>query len=165
MKKRLILYYITLMLICPVLPVGAISDTQKEAISEHCAAMKDDLRSVQRADARARVFFGGHYETILAKFVVPLNVKLVENNISNVGLIENQNNLAKAKVAFSDDFIKYQQALEELITIDCKTEPEGFYEKLMVARRRRKAVEQDAATMRGVVSEHVELVNNLKGKL
>ena len=110
-------------------------------------------------------FFGGHYETILAKFVVPLNVKLVENNISNVGLIENQNNLAKAKVAFSDDFIKYQQALEELITIDCKTEPEGFYEKLMVARRRRKVVEQDAATMRGIVSEHVELVNNLKGKL
>ena len=147
MKKRLILYYITLMLICPVLPVGAISDTQKEAISEHCAAMKDDLRSVQRADARARVFFGGHYETILAKFV------------------ENQNNLGKAKVAFSDDFIKYQQALEELITIDCKTEPEGFYEKLMVARRRRKVVEQDAATMRGIVSEHVELVNNLKGKL
>jgi len=165
-KKWLTFYCITLMLICqPVIGVSAITEAQKVAISENCRSIKESLKNTQRADARARVYFGGRFETVLAKFITPLNVKLVEKNITNLGLIENQSNFAAAKTGFSDDFIKYQQSLEELVAIDCKNEPAAFYEKLVTVRNRRGKVGQDIEKIKKLIAENIKLVTELKERL
>lgn len=150
---------------CFAVPTNAISENQKNAILDHCEAMRDDLKNVQKADSRARVYLGGFYETILVDFITPLNVRLVENNMSSAELVENQNKLADAKTLFAGDFIAYQQNLEELILVDCEKEPENFYNKLDKTRQKRKIVEQDVLKMRNLISEHVKLVNQLKGKI
>ena len=49
--------------------------------------------------------------------------------------------------------------------MDCRKEPEDFYNKLDKVRQKRKIVEQDALKMRVLLSEHVQLANQLKGKL
>ncbi len=166
MKKRYIsFYYIILMVFCLVFlccgRVGAINEEQKNIISDHCESIRDSLKLVQKQDARARVYLGGRYETILSKFIMPLNVKLVENNISNTKLVENQNSFATAKVKFSDDYIDYQQGLEELVAIDCKVEPEKFYEKLIEVREERKVVNRDVSEMSGLISRQIKLVREL----
>ena len=120
---------------------------------------------MQKTDARARVYLGGFYEKVLADFVVPFNVRLVENNLSTAGLVENQNKMAETKALFASDFIAYQQGLEELVAYDCKNEPQEFYNKLDVVRKKRKIVEQDTLKMRNLISEHVKLADQLKGKL
>lgn len=147
------------------LPALAISDVQKTSVADNCSAIKDNLKKVQKLDAKARVFLGGHYEAILNKYLTPLNVRLVENNISNVGLIENQNNFGKTKALFASDFINYQQGLEELIAMDCKNNPEGFYDKLVKVRQKRKVVEQDILKMRQMLSEQANLVKEMRGKV
>ena len=93
------------------------------------------------------------------------NIRLVENNLSTASLIENQNNIAEAKSIFASDFVKYQQTLEELVAINCKTEPETFYEKLDMVRQKRKTMKQDVLKMRELISEHIRLVNGVMGKL
>ena len=165
MKKKLILYCVVLVFSCQVVPVMAISSSQENAISDHCNGIKDSLKSVQKRDAKARVYLGGYYENILTNFVMPLNVRLVENNLSNASLVENQNKIADTKTLFMDDYISYQQNLEELIMIDCKTNQEEFYNKLVKVRQKRKIVEQDTLKMRSLLSEHVKLANQVKGKL
>ena len=152
-------------LCCQCLPVNAISDSQKSAIEKNCETIRDDLKKVQKEDARARVYLGGYYETILTKFITPLNVRLVENNLSSAGLVENQNNFAGAKTLFSNDYITYQQGLEELVGMDCKQEPEKFYDKLTTVRQKRKIMVQDVLKMRNLISEHMRLVEGLKGKV
>lgn len=147
------------------IPVSAISDEQKSAVIDHCSSIKDNLKKVQKNDARTRVHLGGRYETILSKFVIPLNVRLVENNLSNPKLVENQNNLTDAKSVFSDDYINYQQSLEELVGIDCKNEPEKFYDKLVRVRKKRQIMEQDVLKIRTLISEHVQMVTEIKGKI
>lgn len=142
-----------------------ISDAQKQAIKEHCDAIRDDLRNVQKTDSRARVYLGSYYEKILTKFVVPLNVRLVENGLSNAELVENQNGLTEARKLFVDDFINYQQELEELVGMDCKTEPEKYYEQLEKVRSRRKTVEQDTLKIRNLISKHLKLAGELRSKL
>ncbi len=146
-------------------PVMAISETKEEAIETHCDTIKSSLRTLQKTDARVRVYLGGYYETILSKFVTQFNIRLVENNLSTASLIENQNNIAEAKSVFASDFVKYQQMLEELVAINCKTEPEAFYEKLDVVRQKRKIMKQDVLKMRELISEHIRLVNRVMGKL
>ncbi|MBR0467857.1 hypothetical protein IJJ53_03060 [Candidatus Saccharibacteria bacterium] len=153
------------MLFFQCLPVNAISDSQKSVIEKNCETIRDDLKKVQKEDARTRVYLGGYYETILTKFITPLNVRLVENNLSSADLVENQNEFAKAKTTFADDFVNYQKGLEELVGMGCKEEPEEFYNKLTVVRQKRKLMVQDTLKMRNLISEHIKLVTNLKGKV
>lgn len=163
--------YITLVVIClfvtacQVLNAAAISDAQKTIIIKRCDDIKTDLRLVQREDAKSRVHLGTYYDKIMTNFVTPLNVKLVENNLSSAGFIDNQNELAKTKNTFANDFTKYQQMLEELVAIDCKNEPEQFYDKLVDVRQRRKTMEQDTLKMRRLISEHIGLVEKVGSKL
>lgn len=170
MKKfTLSLYCITLCGFCQVYlcnsDATAISEEQKTAITSHCDSIKDSLKKVQQNDSKTRVYLGSHYETILSKYITPLNVKLVEENLSSPELIENQNKFATSKKTFASDFTHYQQSLEELVLLDCKKDPENFYNKLDVTRERRKIMEQDVLNLRRLISEHIKLVNGLKSKL
>ena len=149
---------------CPVKAI-ALAESQSMAIVEHCDTIKDDLKKVQKEDARVRVYLGGYYETILTKFITPLNVRLVENNLSSAGLVENQNSYVETRALFVKDFVSYQQELEELTGIDCKEKPDEFYSKLQLAQQKRKIMSQDALKMRSLISENIKLVNNLKGRL
>ena len=167
MKKiSFVIGFVGVLLICgPVLSVGAISGVQSSAIRDHCNTIKDGLKSVQKQDARTRVYLGGYYETILSKYMIPLNVRLVENSLAEVALTENQNNFATTKKAFNDDYISYQQGLEELVLMDCKTEPEKFYEKLVSVRGKRKTVNKDVLKLKELMEKHVKLVEGLKAKV
>lgn len=140
----------------------AITDAQRATIVDHCDAIKDSLKSLQRADSRTRVYLGRYYETILTNFITPLNLRLVENNISAPKLLENQTSFANKRNDFVNDFIIYQQALEELVNVNCKNEPERFYEKLKVAREKRKVVNKDVTKLRSMTDEQMKLVEELK---
>lgn len=132
---------------------------------DNCETVRSSLKMLQKTDARARVTLGAYYETILIKFITPLNVRLVENSLSNAEFVENQNDFVETRRVFSNDFIKYQKGLEELVGMNCKEEPDSFYNKLVVVRQKRKIMEQDVLRMREIIAQHVKLVNALKGKL
>ena len=146
-------------------PVSALTEEQEKAIPDYCETIRENLKKVQKQDARTRVYLGGYYETILTKFITPLNLRMVENNLSDPGLIENQSKMAEAKATFVNDYVHYQQELETLVGMDCKKEPKVFYEQLTLARKVRKKVEQDVAKMRSILASHVKLVQELREKV
>lgn len=181
-KKSLILGLVCLMACCWLAFGGAaviaegeesaenaaaseVPESVKKLVVSHCDTIKSNLGLVQRDDAKIRVYLGAYYEAILTKYITPLNVKLVEQNLSNAKLIDNQNAFAETKEIFAKDFTKYQQMLEELVKMDCKSEPERFYKELVDVRQRRKIMAQDVLKMRRLISEHIRLVENLKGRL
>ena len=167
MKKKILTFNcIILMLFCQCSGVAmAITDGQKDAIIDRCDSIKDDLKKVQKDDSRVRVYLGGRYETILSKFITPLNVRLVENNLSTTGLVENQNDFAATKALFADDFVNYQKGLEDLIGLDCKKNPEEFYKKLVSVREKRKIMVQDVLKMRNLISQHIKLVKRVMERM
>lgn len=167
-RKSLLLCFVVFVFFCQVGVVSATEKTTDErnvAIAKHCEAIKDNLRVVQKSDARARVHLGGRYETILSRFIMPLNVRLVENNLSNAELVENQNNFATAKSTFTNDYISYQQSLEELVNMDCKNNADKFYEKIIKVRQKRKTMEQDVLKIRNLISKNLKLVKSVEDKL
>jgi hypothetical protein len=148
-------------------PVSAaeLSSVQKTSIIDNCSAIKDSLHAVQREDSRIRVYLGRYYESILTKFVTPLNVRLVENSISDTSLIANQEQFVDRRTVFISDYIVYQQALEDLVSTDCKSEPQKFYDKLVITREKRETVNQDVAKMNELTNRQVKLVTKLKDEL
>lgn len=168
-KKRIFFCYIIFTLILQVFggftSVMAISEAQKNAIFDHCEAISDNLKDVQRADSRTRVYLGRYYETILTKFIMPLNLRLVENNLPGTGLINNQNDFNKTRADFVSNYIEYQKSLEELVAFDCKADPEGFYEKLVEVRKKRAVVAGETTQLRKLAGEQINLVKALEAKL
>lgn len=144
---------------------SALSETQKNTIVDHCDAIRDNLKSLQRADSRTRVYLGRYYETILTSFITPLNIRLVENNISNTNLIDNQTKFVAKRSAFVNDYIVYQQELENLVNTNCRTEPEKFYQNLVTAREKRAVVNRDVVRLRQMTGDQVKLVEELKKSL
>lgn len=146
-------------------PKEILSDAQKDIIMDNCDTIKDTLKSLQKTDSRTRVYLGRYFETVLGNFIIPLNLRLVENNISNNKLMDNQTNFAARRERFNSDFIVYQQALEELVNINCKSEPVRFYEKLQVVREKRQAVNKDVNKLKALTNEQVKLTEELKNEL
>lgn len=142
-----------------------ITPEQKSVIVDHCDTIKDSLKSLQRTDSRARVYLGRYYETILTSFITPLNLRLVENNISDAKLLENQTNFVTKRSNFVNDYITYQQALEDLVNTNCKSEPERFYEKLLVAREKRKVVNKDVSKLRTLTKDQQKMVEELRNAI
>ena len=142
-----------------------VSEEKLKLVSNNCTSIKTNLKGIQKNDARARVYLGAYYEKILTKYMTALNVKLVENNTPDTSLIESQNKYASAKSSFSEDYIAYQKGLEELLSIDCKSEPKKFYEELISVRNKQNVIVKDTAKLSKLLSEHKELVKKLEAKL
>lgn len=163
--KKMMLGLMIVLSVFLVVPVGAISEAQETAIVTRCDTIKDNLKVVQRLDSRARVYLGRYYETILSKFIMPLNVRLVENNLSDNDLLVNQDSFAKAQESFKADYITYQKSLEDLVAMNCKEDAESFYAKLQQTREKRKIVAEDTVKLRSLAVKQKELVLNLRGRL
>ena len=142
----------------------AITSEQQNSIKENCSSIKETLVSLQHTDARHRLNVGRYYEIILNKFIVPLNLRLVDNNTTNAELVANQSNFSETRAKFNNDYIIYQQNLEELVAINCEEEPVKFYEKLETTREKRKAVRQDMAKLKTLADKQMSLVSGLKEK-
>ena len=147
-----------------VVSVSVFADDsgKEKTISENCGAIKETLVNLQHADSRARVYLGRYYETVLNTYIVPLNLRLVENNIHNNELMENQTAFSSKRQEFVDNYISYQKKLEDLVATNCENDSQRFYEKLLDTRMERKIVARDVVQLRSLVAKQIELVKKLK---
>lgn len=152
-------------LVLSVVSVGVFAEGEKKIDAETCAKVKENLVNLQHADSRARVYLGRYYETILNKFIVPLNMRLVENNIAEPTLVENQGQFKEMRQGFIDDYIAYQKDLEGLVGINCEENTSEFYSKLKDTRAKRQTVVQDITRLRSLIKKHVEAVAKLLEKI
>lgn len=165
MKKSICFLVVMIMSVFFALPVGAISESQKTAIVDNCDKIKETLTTVQHQDSRTRVYLGRYYEIVLSKYITPLNVRLVENNMLSNELMDSQDSFTKMRSSFIINYIEYQKRLEELVSMDCKAEPKSFYEKLVKVRESRKVVQSDTVGLKELIKNQLGLVRKLKEKL
>ena len=143
----------------------ALSDAQLGAISQNCATIKQQLKTLQKADSRTRVHLGTTYQTILTNYITPLNLRLVRLDQPNTELTQLQTAFSNARDDFATKFIRYSQSLEELLATDCKSHPDLFYDKLESTRALRYTVSASIAHLDQILSEHIATVESLKGSL
>lgn len=141
------------------------SEEKRGLISQNCGTIRQSLKLLQRSDSRARTYFGAIYETFSSKYLTPLNLRLVKNNISSVSLIKLQTSFAESRSTFSSDFIAYSKSLEELISTDCRLEPDLFYERLEKTREKRMLVSSDLADLNDALASSVSSIEKLKESL
>ena len=142
-----------------------LSEDQRGAISQHCATTKQSLRTLQRTDARTRSYLGSAYESLLTNYITPLDLRLINSGQPNSNLINIHSEIIDTRKNFISEYTSYSQALEDLISTDCQSDPDNFYEKLVETRKRRAKVSSTTTTLRNLFSEHLTAVRHLRNSL
>lgn len=146
-------------------PASAISENQANSIVQNCASIKQSLRALQRADARARSYLGSSYENILTNYITPLNLRLVSTNQPNTNLTTLHSEIIDTRKNFVSGYTAYAQSLEDLIASDCFGQPEEFYNKLYNVREKRNAVSTTTTNFRNLLAEYLTAVRKLKNTI
>ena len=139
-----------------------LSDEQIGNISTNCASIQLRLKQIQKNDARSRVYLGAQFETISSNLMMNLNLRLVKNNIANANISSQQTDFAAERDAFKSDYITYSQALENLISINCKDEPQHFYDQLETVRSHRSTVAKHVKRLAEMVDEHRKAILDMR---
>ncbi len=139
------------------------SARQKSSIVQNCPAIKQSLGQLQKIDSKTRTYLGTTYETIATKFITPLNLRLVKNNLPTFSTI--QTNFMTEQGNFRSDYTEYMRELEGLIGIDCRNNPDEFYSKLTIVREKRSRLRSDVQKLSKLTSEQYKSVEKLKKEL
>lgn len=152
-----------LVVILCAIPVEGLSEAQTAAISQNCSAMQQSLRQLEKVDSRTRTYLGTTYESILNKFIIPLNLRLVKNNLpTNVQL---QADFIASQNEFKIAYTEYMRDLEGLINTDCRAHPEDFYAKLEGVRGRRATLKQTTDSLVQLANDQYQSVLSLRESL
>ncbi len=137
------------------IPVSALSSEKSGAISQHCGSIKQSLKSLQKTDARSRSYLGSVYETLVSKYIAPMNMRLVESGRPNVNLTDLHSTILEVRKKFVNEYTSYSQSFEELLGIDCQSNPNAFYEQLNNTRKKRSEVSNISNNLRSLFSEYL----------
>lgn len=146
-----------------VAPTAALSDIERDAISQNCSTIQQTLGQLQKIDSRTRTYLGTTYETIFNKFITPLNLRLVKNNLPTLSALQTEFSIEQAK--FRDAYTNYMRDLEALIAIDCRLNPDGFYEQLILTRAKREDLRESTAKLTELAEKQYRAVTDLRASL
>ena len=165
-KKKIILPLLSLILMFSFLTVthtfandSILSNDQAENLKTNCSSIKNSLKQIQNSDRNTRISIGYTYQTILADFITPLNVRLIKNNSSDPNLSQIQNQFVALREDFNHKYIEYSQELESLLNIDCSSEP------VESTRNKRSEIITLAEDINKTIEQHQSSVNSLKDSL
>ncbi len=144
---------------------ATLSDEQKTAIVQNCSHIQQSLTKLQYADLRTRTYLGSSYESIVGKFITPLNLRLVKNNKVSSELFQIQNDFVQAQTNFRNYYVDYMRELEGVIATDCAAHPEGFYAKLEKTRERREELRKITKTLAELADKQYTEVQKLMESL
>lgn len=108
-------------------------------VRANCAQLKTRLRQLRVNDALSRVNYGQIYESISSNVITPTNARLVANNLKPVELISISSDYDHDLAQFRRDYLTYEEKLSALLSVDCQTDPRGFYQQLTTVRNLRQA--------------------------
>lgn len=164
MKKISSLFISSALISCSFifpLQAHAISESQKSVISQYCGTIKQSLKTLQHTDIDSRVKLGSRYEAAISKFIIPMNLRVVKNNLSIPELADVQKAFVDNRPNFVTDFTTYSKLLEELISIDCQNDTANFYKKLLETREARESVRKDVLYLNSLLHRYQELVKEM----
>ena len=164
--KYAILFVTTLLLLVPTATAGALdryilSEQQIRQITDHCVESKSALRRIATADALLRVNLGQRYDTIATRLMAPLNSRVAINGLDGVALTEKTVEFNKKRTEFSNSYTKYDRSFNSLESIDCVSDPVGYYQAVEITRADRLDVHGKVTELSRLSAEYRSAVARL----
>jgi hypothetical protein len=134
-------------MLLPIHSVFAASSAEYlDIVKSRCEATKQLIDEQRRSDLVARINKGRAYQTIIDQQNA-LSLRLRNNKITS-DVFDRQITAAQDKLSqFREAYRRYDDALDKLLDIDCKTQPQDFVDQLVLARSLRQIVGNEVAAI------------------
>lgn len=123
-------------------------------IRDHCVENQASLNRLHQTDAFLRTNRGNLYRTISDKLMVPLNQRLVANRLDGGNLITIAADFDTEYDRFYTAYIAYDNALTELLAVDCSKQPVTFYNALLEARTKRAELSSSNQKLKRLIRQY-----------
>ena len=133
-------------------------------IRERCVENQASLNRLHQTDAFLRTDLGDLYRTISGKLMVPLNQRLVANRLDGGELITVAAEFEAEYDRFYASYIAYDNAMSELLAIDCTKQPVTFYNALLKARAERADVGAHNVRLKQLIVRYGEEFSRFKAE-
>jgi predicted nucleic acid-binding Zn-ribbon protein len=137
-----------------------LDEAKKAAVVANCSNAQSTLQSINRSDITTRVNRGRSYDQALKLFYA-MNARLASNNITEPRLAEITKNFEDELNSFRSQYNDYNDRLKNTTDIDCRQEPQQFYDVLGQARDRRSAVHGSIVKLNNLIGDYQNTIKGL----
>lgn len=131
-------------------------------IEQTCVSAQGQLARVQINDKLVRINRGGDYNSLI-RLMQALDARAASNNYDTSSLIPIAGSLSDKYQQFASDFTKYDNTVDNVIQMNCRSQPAVFYSALTQARGLRAQLANDIKEMDTLVDQYQQLVTQFKG--
>lgn len=129
-------------------PAAPMTDEHIARIKANCRAAKVTMARLHASDALLRVNRGQLFESISTKLMVPLNSRVALNQLDSGALVSITSGYGKELEGFRTDYQHYEEAMSQVLQLDCVKQPVAFYDGVADVRTKRAAVHARADALR-----------------
>lgn len=142
-----------------------LTNAEKLRFQTKCQAAQGRVSAVQGRVKGIETSRGQVYKNIVSRLTA-LSEKLKNKGINTDQLHTAIDDLEAKITTFNTDLTAYKQAVVDLSSMDCKTDPEGFKAALESARAAREKVHVDGKAIRTHIQDTIKpLLNTIRSQL
>lgn len=133
-----------------------MTDEHIARIKANCSAAKVTISRLHASDALLRVNRGQLFESISTKLMVPFNSRVALNQLDSGKLVSITSVYGKELDGFRTDYQHYEEAMSQLLQLDCEKQPVAFYDAVASVRTKRAAVHTRAEALQKATRDYKE---------
>lgn len=137
---------------------------REQIIATRCQEVIGLLDQLQRRDLVSRTNLGREHETI-ARMLSAFNQRLEHNHLDALPYIRFLAEINSITTQFREAYVRYDDSMNELRTIDCRTKPAEFDAKLAHTRQARDATEGAVTHAAAVISQYRDMLAQMRASL
>lgn len=142
-----------------------LSPEHRSHIVANCATIKSTLTRIHTNDGPTYVNRNQTYFSISDKLIARFNGRLALSSYDMTQFSRLARDYNAALSSFRIIFGRYDDSMKDLLKIDCKKQPQEFYDAVLAARERRNELHEAVARINTMIDQYGQAVTALDGEL
>lgn len=173
MRMKSIFYSLTALVIVvatiTVMPVHAqepapMTDAHIAQIKSNCPVALATLSRIHANDAPAHINRNQTYFSISDKLMARFNSRLVVNRYDATQLVKTATDFNTQITKYKTLYKQYDETMTDLLRMNCRLQPVGFYDKVAEARTARQKVHESVVRLKQLIGQYGQDVSNFKSQ-
>lgn len=123
-------------------------------IRANCVEAQASLQQLHQSDALLRVNRGQLYESISTKLMAPFNSRVAFNSLNSGDLVPTTAEYERQLGQFRTNYKAYEEAMVDLLKINCTDQPVAFYDGVGDTRSKRQKVHESVLALHRTIKSY-----------
>lgn len=136
-----------------------MTEAHIQRIKASCVQARANLYQLHASDGLLRVNRGELFQSLTNKMMVPFNSRVALNQLDSGKLVSITSQYGEELDQFVSTYRAYEEAMTDVLELDCTKQPVAFYDGVADARKKRQQVHTHAEALRKLAREYRDAFN------